>query len=134
MGHEFSGTVSAVGEGVTDVTVGEHVVVEPYFVCGVCAPCREGRYNLCTSMGFIGLAGGGGGLSEKIVVDRRWVHPVGDIPLDEAARITVETVRSELDVSPTVEHVIFALRGAAPYEAFKTALNDAESRAAGVPS
>ena len=87
MGHEFSGTVSAVGEGVTDVTVGEHVVVEPYFVCGVCAPCREGRYNLCTSMGFIGLAGGGGGLSEKIVVDRRWVHPVGDIPLDEAALI-----------------------------------------------
>jgi len=59
---------------------------------------------------------------------------VGGFPLDEAARITVETVRSELDVSPTVEHVIFALRGAAPYEAFKTALKDAESRAAGVPS
>jgi (R,R)-butanediol dehydrogenase/meso-butanediol dehydrogenase/diacetyl reductase len=38
-------------------------------------------------MGFIGLAGGGGGLSEKIVVERRWVHPVGDIPLDEAALI-----------------------------------------------
>ena len=59
---------------------------------------------------------------------------VGGFPLDEAARITVETVRSELDVSPTVEHVIFALRGAAPYEAFKTALKDAESRAASVPS
>ena len=59
---------------------------------------------------------------------------VGGFPLDEAARITVETVRSELDVSPTVEHVIFALRGAVPYEAFKTALKDAESRAAGVPS
>ena len=87
MGHEFSGTVSAVGEGVDDITVGEHVVVEPYFVCGACAPCRERRYNLCTTMGFIGLAGGGGGLSEKIVVERRWVHPVGDIPLDEAALI-----------------------------------------------
>ncbi|MEO7751998.1 MAG: 2,3-butanediol dehydrogenase [Terracoccus sp.] len=87
MGHEFSGTVSALGEGVTDLAVGEHVVVEPYVVCGTCAPCLSGRYNLCTSMGFIGLAGGGGGLSEKIVVDRRWVHPVGDIPLDEAALI-----------------------------------------------
>ena len=87
MGHEFSGTVSAVGEGVTDITVGENVVVEPYFVCGECAPCKSGRYNLCTKMGFIGLAGGGGGLSEKIVVERRWVHPVGDIPLDEAALI-----------------------------------------------
>jgi (R,R)-butanediol dehydrogenase/meso-butanediol dehydrogenase/diacetyl reductase len=87
MGHEFSGTVSALGQGVTDLTLGDHVVVEPYFVCGQCVPCREGRYNLCTKMGFIGLAGGGGGLSEKIVVDRRWVHPVGDIPLDQAALI-----------------------------------------------
>jgi (R,R)-butanediol dehydrogenase/meso-butanediol dehydrogenase/diacetyl reductase len=87
MGHEFSGTISALGEGVTDLTVGESVVVEPYFVCGECAPCKEGRYNLCTKMGFIGLAGGGGGLSEKIVVEQRWVHPVGDIPLDQAALI-----------------------------------------------
>jgi (R,R)-butanediol dehydrogenase / meso-butanediol dehydrogenase / diacetyl reductase len=87
MGHEFSGTVSALGEGVTDLAVGENVVVEPYFVCGDCAPCKAGRYNLCTKMGFIGLAGGGGGLSEKIVVERRWVHPVGDIPLDQAALI-----------------------------------------------
>jgi (R,R)-butanediol dehydrogenase/meso-butanediol dehydrogenase/diacetyl reductase len=38
-------------------------------------------------MGFIGLSGGGGGLSEKIVVERHWVHPIGDIPLDEAALI-----------------------------------------------
>lgn len=87
MGHEFSGTVSALGEGVTDLTVGENVVVEPYIVCGTCVPCVSGRYNLCTSMGFIGLAGGGGGLSEKVVVERRWVHPVGEIPLDEAALI-----------------------------------------------
>ncbi|MHA7135038.1 2,3-butanediol dehydrogenase [Oerskovia turbata] len=87
MGHEFSGTVTALGEGVTDLTVGESVVVEPYFVCGECAQCLAGNYHLCVKMGFIGLAGGGGGLSEKIVVDRRWVHPVGDIPLDQAALI-----------------------------------------------
>jgi (R,R)-butanediol dehydrogenase/meso-butanediol dehydrogenase/diacetyl reductase len=87
MGHEFSGTITALGEGVTDLAVGENVVVEPYFVCGECTPCRAGQYNLCTKMGFIGLAGGGGGLSEKIVVDRRWVHAIGDIPLDEAALI-----------------------------------------------
>jgi hypothetical protein len=44
----------------------------------VAAPAGAGNYHLCVKMGFIGLAGGGGGLSEKIVVDRRWVHPVGD--------------------------------------------------------
>lgn len=87
MGHEFSGTVEEVGEGVTDVEVGENVVVEPYFVCNECAPCKSGNYHLCTRMGFIGLAGGGGGLSEKVVVDRRWIHKIGDIPLDEAALI-----------------------------------------------
>jgi (R,R)-butanediol dehydrogenase/meso-butanediol dehydrogenase/diacetyl reductase len=87
LGHEFSGTVSALGEGVTDLTVGESVVVEPYFVCDECPPCLAGNYHLCTKMGFIGLAGGGGGLSEKVVVERRWVHPVGNIPLDQAALI-----------------------------------------------
>ncbi len=87
LGHEFSGTVEELGEGVTGLAVGDSVVVEPYIVCNECGPCLSGHYNLCTKLGFIGLAGGGGGLSEKIVVDTRWVHPVGDIPLDEAALI-----------------------------------------------
>jgi O-acetyl-ADP-ribose deacetylase len=47
---------------------------------------------------------------------------VGGFPLDEAARITVETVRDELPASPSVQHVIFALRGAAAYQAFGAAL------------
>ena len=47
---------------------------------------------------------------------------VGGFPLDEAARITVRAVREELPASPTIEHVIFAMRGAAAYQAFKTAL------------
>jgi O-acetyl-ADP-ribose deacetylase (regulator of RNase III) len=50
---------------------------------------------------------------------------VGGFPLDEAARITVRTVRDELTRSPGIEHVIFALRGAAPYEAFGAALQEA---------
>jgi (R,R)-butanediol dehydrogenase/meso-butanediol dehydrogenase/diacetyl reductase len=67
--------------------VGDNVVVEPYFVDDDCDMCQAGSYHLCRQMGFIGLSGGGGGLSEKIVVDKRWVHPIGDIPLDEAALI-----------------------------------------------
>ncbi|WP_407709154.1 2,3-butanediol dehydrogenase [Arthrobacter nitrophenolicus] len=87
MGHEFSGTISQVGEGVDGLAVGDNVVVEPYFVDGTCDMCQAGSYHLCRQMGFIGLSGGGGGLSETIVVDKRWVHPIGDIPLDEAALI-----------------------------------------------
>lgn len=87
MGHELSGTISEIGDGVEGLAVGDNVVVEPYFVDGTCDMCQAGSYHLCRQMGFIGLSGGGGGLSETIVVDQRWVHPIGDIPLDEAALI-----------------------------------------------
>ena len=92
LGHELSGTVAELGEGVEGLKVGDSVVVEPYFVCNECPPCKRGDYHLCEKMGFIGLAGGGGGLSSTMVVDQRWVHPVGDIPLDEAALIEPLTV------------------------------------------
>ena len=87
LGHEFSGTITALGEGVTGLEVGQNVVVEPYIV-GEDVDTGEGAsYQLSENMNFIGLGGRGGGLSEKIVVEQRWVHPVGDIPLDEAALI-----------------------------------------------
>lgn len=87
MGHEFSGTVTALGDGVTDLTVGESVVVEPYIIADDVDTSPGQPYQLSHDMNFIGLGGGGGGLSERIVVARRWVHPVGDIPLDQAALI-----------------------------------------------
>lgn len=74
MGHEFSGTVVEVGEGVTKVAVGDPVVVEPILSCGECAGCRQGKYNLCDSLGFHGLAGGGGGFAEYTMVDEHMVH------------------------------------------------------------
>ena len=47
---------------------------------------------------------------------------VGGFPLDEAARVTVHAVRDELPRSPTIDHVTFAMRGAAAYQAFEAAL------------
>lgn len=88
LGHEFSGVVYEVGEGVTGLAVGDHVVVEPYILReGVDTTEANDAYHLSRDRGFIGLSGGGGGLSERVVVEHRWVHPVGDIPLDEAALI-----------------------------------------------
>ena len=77
MGHEFSGTVEAVGEGVTDIAVGENAVVEPYFVCNQCAPCKSGNYDLCPQRGCLDLASGGRGLIENVVGRRRWLHHAG---------------------------------------------------------
>ena len=88
LGHEFSGTVAALGEDVTDLEVGQKVVVEPYILPDDVDPKEDGPYNLHPDMNFIGLAGRGGGLSEKVAVQRRWVHPVAEhVELDEAALI-----------------------------------------------
>jgi O-acetyl-ADP-ribose deacetylase (regulator of RNase III) len=52
---------------------------------------------------------------------------VGGFPLEESARITVRTVRDEMTRSPNIEHVTFALRGAAAYEAFQVAISETVS-------
>ena len=59
---------------------------------------------------------------------------VGGFPLDEGARITVATVRDELAASPTIGHVVFALRGAAAYQAFSQALQEAKAMTTGISS
>ncbi|UPO76896.1 2,3-butanediol dehydrogenase [Arthrobacter sp. Helios] len=89
LGHEFSGVVYAVGEGVDDLQVGQHVVVEPYIIRDDVDTGPDSRdYHLSPDMNFIGLAGRGGGLGEKVVVQRRWVHPIDpSVPLDQAALI-----------------------------------------------
>jgi O-acetyl-ADP-ribose deacetylase (regulator of RNase III) len=56
---------------------------------------------------------------------------VGGFPLDEAALVTVRAVRDELSRSPTIQHVIFAMRGAAAYHAFETALATTTNASAG---
>lgn len=89
IGHEMSGVVYQVGEGVTDLKPGDHVVVEPYILYDDVDTSENNMfYHLSKDMNFIGLAGRGGGLAEKISVRRRWVHKISDsIPLDQAALI-----------------------------------------------
>jgi len=60
LGHEFAGTVEAVGEGVEGLTVGATVVCGAGVSCGECRPCRRGRTNLCRSYKTIGFAFDGG--------------------------------------------------------------------------
>ncbi|SJN22816.1 2,3-butanediol dehydrogenase, R-alcohol forming, (R)-and (S)-acetoin-specific [Micrococcus lylae] len=94
MGHEFSGVVAELGEGVTDLEAGDHVVIEPYIIREDVDTGPESKtYHLSQDMNFIGLGGHGGGLGEKVAVDRRWVHRISkDVPLDQAALIEPLTV------------------------------------------
>ena len=85
LGHELSGVVAALGEGITDLEVGDTVVVEPYILKdGTDTGPDSTDYHLSEGMNFIGLGGGGGGLAEKLSVPAgstrsipasRWTRP-----------------------------------------------------------
>lgn len=84
-GHEFTAVVAALGDGVSNVRVGDTVVVEPLLSCGECYPCRIGRPNCCTHLQVIGVHTNGG-LAESIVVPARLVYRVPpDLPPEVAA-------------------------------------------------
>jgi len=86
MGHEFSGTVSTVGEAINGLAAGDRITVNPAIWCGECRFCREGTYNRCVAGGSIGLAGWGGGLAERAVVPASQVVPIPeDVSLKAAA-------------------------------------------------
>lgn len=57
LGHEASGVVEALGEGVTDLAVGDPVVMLFAPGCGQCATCAEGRPALCLTAARTGAAG-----------------------------------------------------------------------------
>ncbi len=50
-GHEYAGSIVALGEGVTEFEIGDRVAVEPHKGCGICANCRDGFYNVCLNYG-----------------------------------------------------------------------------------
>ena len=54
-GHEFAGTVVAVGAEVVEVAVGDRVAVDPSLFCGECHFCSIGRGNLCERWNAIGV-------------------------------------------------------------------------------
>ena len=54
LGHEFSGTVSEIGEGVNSLKVGDRVAGVPLVPCMKCEDCQKGNYSLCKHYSFIG--------------------------------------------------------------------------------
>ena len=103
-GHEVSGLVEKLGEGVTGLTVGQKVTIQPQVVCGECYPCRHGKYNLCEKLKVMGFQTTGVA-SHYFAVDAKKVTPLPEgMGLDEGAMIeplavAVHAVRRAGDVT-----------------------------------
>ena len=86
-GHEFSGTVAELGEGVSHLKLGDRVTVMPQLYCGECRNCKIGRYNICASLKVLGC-GAPGGFQEKLAVPAHLVLKLPDsISFDQGAML-----------------------------------------------
>ena len=87
VGHEMSGVVDQVGEGVTGFTPGQKVVVRPLDHCGDCPACNAGHQHICHKLKFLGLDTDGA-MQELWTVPAHTLHVLpDDLRLDHAALI-----------------------------------------------
>ncbi len=78
-GHEFTGTVTALGKGVSHVAPGDRVVVDSRHVCGTCAACRAGHSQVCENLGFLGEVIDGGFAESVTLPARNVLRATGDV-------------------------------------------------------
>ena len=92
LGHEWSGTVEAVGPGVTGIEPGTRCVAEGIVPCGHCPSCRAGATNVCDTYDEVGFTREGGA-GDQILVPARIVHVLADgVPLLDAALVEPSAV------------------------------------------
>ena len=73
LGHEVSGYVAEVGEGVTNFKVGDRVTVDPNWSCGKCRSCKAGKRSFCENSRGVGK-----GLAEFVVAPVENVYRIPD--------------------------------------------------------
>lgn len=87
MGHECSGEIAAVGDGVSGLEIGQKVVVRPLGPCGECAACKAGNSHICYNLNFLGVDTPGA-MQSLWTVPADTIHTIPDnLSLDYAALI-----------------------------------------------
>ena len=85
LGHEYSGVVYEVGEGVKGLQVGDHVTIDPNIYCGECEYCRNGKKQMCPSMQAVGVTMDGGFAEYSIVPAAQALKLDPSVPLEYGA-------------------------------------------------
>lgn len=83
-GHELIGRVTALGEGVVDLVLGDRVVADSRFWCGACPACEAGDHHLCAKLGFVGEVCDGG-FAECTSLPGRLLHKLPETIPDSVA-------------------------------------------------
>jgi (R,R)-butanediol dehydrogenase/meso-butanediol dehydrogenase/diacetyl reductase len=84
LGHELSGVITAVGEGVSGWQVGDRVTASGNIYCGECDLCKSGRVNLCENLAFNGI-GRDGAFAEAMVLPAYQLYRIPDtVTLEQA--------------------------------------------------
>jgi L-iditol 2-dehydrogenase/threonine 3-dehydrogenase len=86
-GHEFSGQVEAVGEGITKVKVGDKATARPQLVCGKCSPCQRGDYNICDVLRVEGFQAPGCAQDLFVTTEERIVPLPDSLSFEQGALV-----------------------------------------------
>ena len=78
MGHELSGVVDAVADGVTNAALGQRVIVQPMIYCGRCAYCKDGMTQHCQNKTFLGVFSRHGAFAEYVSVPSHLIFQLPD--------------------------------------------------------
>ena len=98
LGHENAGWVHEIGAGVTNVAIGDTVILHPTPTCGLCRACRAGQDMHCATSTFPGL-GSDGGMAELLLTSAR-----ACVKLDPATR--PQDVAALADAGITAYHAV----------------------------
>lgn len=98
LGHEFSGVIAELGEGVTDWQVGDRVVCEPHtLACGKCWLCRQGHVQICADKRSPGW-GIDGAFAKYLVMEAKLLHRLPDSVSFDAGALVEPTANTVHDV------------------------------------
>ncbi len=92
LGHEFSGTVEEVGEGVTSLKAGDRVAGVPLVPCMECEDCLKGNYSLCKHYSFIGSREFGSFAEYVVVPEKNAVKFDDEVSFEQGALFEPSTV------------------------------------------
>ena len=114
LGHELGVEVLSVGEGVSNVSIGDRCSVEPYMNCGKCSACLKGRTNCCANMSVLGVHIDGG-MRERLLVPASKLHPSKTLPFEALALVETLAIGAHaIDRAGVEKEEIVVVIGAGP--------------------